>query len=179
MCLLQFLKRHGLAICVLLLFCINFQIPFSCSVMSDSLWPHGLQHTRLPCPSPTPGACSNPCPLSRWCHPTNSSSVIPLSSCLQSFSASGSFLMSQFFASGGQSFGASASVLPMNLQDWFPLGLTSLISLLSKGPSRVFNTTVQKHQFFGTQLSLNAKSHIRTWLLEKPYLWLDGPLLAK
>jgi len=106
--------------------------------MSDSLWPHGLQHTRLPCPSPTPGAYSNSCPLSRWCHPTISSSVIPFSSRLQSFLASGSFPMSQFFASGDQSIGvsASASVLPMNIQDWFPLGLTALISLLSKGLSR-------------------------------------------
>ena len=129
-------------------------VQFSCSVMSDSLWPHGLQHARLPCPSPTLGACSNSCPLSWWCHLTISSSVIPFSSCLQSFSASGSFLRSQFFASGDQSIGASASasVLPMNIQDWFPLGL---ISLQSKGLSRVFsNTTVQKHQFFSTQLSL-------------------------
>ena len=129
-------------------------VQFSCSVMSDSVWPHGLQHARLPCPSPTLGACSNSCPLSWWCHLTISSSVIPFSSCLQSFSASGSFLRSQFFASGDQSIGASASasVLPMNIQDWFPLGL---ISLQSKGLSRVFsNTTVQKHQFFSTQLSL-------------------------
>ena len=132
-------------------------VQFSCSVVSNSLWPHGLQHARLPCPSTTPGACSNLCPLSQWCHPTISSSVVPFSSCLQSFSASRSFPMSQFFASGGQSIGvsASASVLPMNIQDWFPLGLTSLISSQSKGLSRVFsNTTVQKHQFFGTQLSL-------------------------
>ena len=131
---------------------------FSCSVMSDSLWPHGLQHTRLPCTSPTPGACSNSCPLSRWCHPTISSSVIPFSSCLQSFPASGSFPMSRLFASGGQSIGvsASASVLPMNIQDWFPLGLTGWISLQSKGLSRVFqhHTTVQKHQFFSAQLFL-------------------------
>ena len=106
--------------------------------MSDSLWPHGLQHTRLPCLLPTPGAYSNSCPLSRWCHPTISSSVIPFSSRLQSFLASGSFPMSQFFASGDQSIGVSAlaSVLPMNIQDWFPLGLTALISLLSKGLSR-------------------------------------------
>ena len=119
----------------------------SCSVMSDSLWPHGRQHTRLPCPSPTPRACSNPCPLSRWCHPTISSSVVPFSSCLQSFPAPGSFQMSQLFASGRQSIGVSAStsVLPMNIQDWFPLGLTGWISLQSKGLSRVFsNTTVQK-----------------------------------
>ena len=132
-------------------------VQFSCSVVSNSLWPHGLQHARLPCPSTTPGACSNLCPLSQWCHPTISSSVVPFSSCLQSFSASRSFPMSQFFASGGQSIGvsASASVLPMNIQDWFPLGLTSLISSQSKGLSRVFsNTTVQKHQCFRAQLSL-------------------------
>ena len=117
---------------------------------------HGLQHARLPCPSPTPGTCSNSCPLSWWCHLTISSSVVPFSSCLQSFPASGSYPMSQFFTSGGQSIGASASasVLPMIIQDWFPLGLTSLISLQSKGLSRVFsNTIVQKHKFFGAQLS--------------------------
>ena len=122
-------------------------VQFSCSVMSDSLRPHGLQHTRLPCPSPTPRACSNSCPLSRWCHPTISSFVITFSSCLQSFPASGSFLMSQPFSTGGQSIGASASasVLSMNNQDWFPLGLTGCISLHSKGLSRVFsNTTIQK-----------------------------------
>ena len=127
---------------------------FSHSIMSDSLWPHGLQHTRLPCPSPTSRACSNSCP-SQWCHPTISSSVIPFSSCLQSFPASGSFPTSQFFASVGQSIGASASasVLPMNTQDWSPLGWTGWISLQSKGLSTVFsNTTVQKHQFFSTQL---------------------------
>ena len=137
-------------------------------VMSDSLQPHGLQHPRLPCPSPTPGACSNSCPSSWWCHPTISSSVIPFSSCLRSFPASGSFQMSQFFPSGGQSIAASASVLSVNIQDWFPLGWTGCISLQSKGLSRVFsNTTVQKHQFFGTQLSLWSNSHIHTWLLEK------------
>ena len=121
-------------------------VQFSCSVMSDSLQPHGLQHARLPCPSPTPGACSNSCPSSRWCHPIVSSSVIPFSSRLQSFLASGSFQMSQFFALGGQSIGvsASASALPMNTQDWSPLGWTGWISLQSKGLSRVFpNTTVQ------------------------------------
>ena len=107
--------------------------------MSDSLWPHGLQHARLPCVPPTPSACSNSCPLSRWCHPTISSSVGPFFSCLQSFPGSGSFLMSQFFTSGGQSIGASASVLPMNIQDWFPLGLTGLISLQFKGLSRIFS----------------------------------------
>ena len=124
-------------------------VEFSHSVVSDSLQPHGLQHARLPCPSPIPGAYSNSHPLSRWCHPTVSSSVIPFSSCLQSFPASGSLQTSQFFASGGQSIGASASasVLPMNIQDWFPLGWTGWISLMSKGFSRVFlNTTVQKHQ---------------------------------
>ena len=124
-------------------------VQFSPIVMSDSLRPHELQHTRPPCPSPTPGVHSNSCPLSPWCHPTISSSVIPFSSCLQSFPASGSFQMSQFFTSGGQSIGVSAStsVLPRNIQDWFPLGWTGLISLQSKGLSIVFsNTTVQKHQ---------------------------------
>ena len=133
---------------------LNVLIPsvqVSSSVMSDSLWPHELQHTRPPCPSPTPGAYSNSYPLSQWCHPTISSSVVPFSSCLQSCPASGSFPMSQFFASGGQSIGvsASASVLPMNIQDWFPLGLTGWISLQSKWLSRVFsNTTVQKLKIF-------------------------------
>ena len=142
---------------------------FSRSVLSNFLPPHGLQHARLPCSSPSPGACSNLCSLSQWSHPTISSSVIPFSSCLQSFPASGSFLISQVFTSGGQSIGASASVLPMTIQDWFPLGWTGLISLQSKGLSRVFsNTTVQKHQFFGTQDSLWPNSHIHTWLLEKP-----------
>ena len=141
------------------------------SVMSDSLQPHGLQHARLPCPSPAPRACPNSWPLSQWRHPTISSSVIPFSSCLQSFPASGSFPMSQFYASGGQIIGASGStsVLPMNIQGWFSSGLTSLISLQSKGLSRVFsNSTVQKHQFFGAQSSLWSNSHIHTWLLEKP-----------
>ena len=150
--------------------------------LSDSLWPHGLQHTRLPCPLPIPGAYSNSHPLSQWCHPTISSSVIPFSSHLQSFSASGSFQMSHFFTSGGQSIGisASASVLPMNIQDWFPLGWTGCISLQSKGLSRVFSsTTVQKYQFFGTQPSLWSNSHIHTWLLEKPWLWQHGPLSTK
>jgi len=131
-------------------------VQFSHSVVSNSLWLHGLQHTRPPCPSPTPGAYLNACPSCQWCHPTISSSVVPFSSCLQSFPASGAFPMSQFFTSGGQSTGvsASASVLPMNIQDWFPLRLTGWISLQSKGLSRVFsNTTVQKHQFFGAQLS--------------------------
>ena len=150
--------------------------------MSDSLWPHGLQHARLPCPSPTPRTCSNSCPSSQWCHPTISSFVVSFSSCLQSFPASRSFLMSQFFASGGQSIiaSASASIIPVNIQDWFPLGLTGLIFLQSKGLSRAFsNSTVQKHQLFSTQLSLWSNSHIHTWLLEKSELWLNGPLLAK
>ena len=124
---------------------------FSRPVMSNSVWPHGLQNARLPCPLPTPRAYSNSSPLSRWCHPTISFSVLPFSSCLQSFPASGSFPISQFFASGGQSTGVSdlASVLPMNIQDWFPLGWTGWMSLQSKGLSRVFSiTTVQKHQFF-------------------------------
>ena len=143
---------------------------FSFSVVSDSLQPHGLQHAGPPCPSPTPGVYSNSSPLSRWCHPTTWSSVVSFSSHLQSFPTKGSFQMNQLLASGGQSIGvsASASVLPVNIQDWFPLGWTGWISLQSKGFSRVFsNTTVQKHQFFGTQLSL-AHSHIYTWLLEKP-----------
>ena len=132
-------------------------LQFSHSVVSDSLRPHGLQHARPPCPSPTPGACSNSCPSCRWGHPTISTSIIPFSSCPQSFPASESFPVSQFFASSGQSIGvsASASVLPMNIQDWFPLGWTGWISLQSKGLSRVSSsTTVQKHQFFGTQPSL-------------------------
>ena len=130
-------------------------VQFSRSVVSHSLWPHGLQHDRLPRPSPTPRACSNSCPLGPWCHPTIWSFVIPFSSCLQSFPASGSFQMSQFFTSGGQSIGVSALavVLPMNIQGWFPLGWTGWISLQSKGLSRIFsNTTVQNHQFFGAQL---------------------------
>ena len=127
-----------------------------------TLRPHGLQSTRPPCPSPTPRVYANSCPLSWWCHPTISSSIVPFSYGLQSFPASGSFPMNQFFASGGQSTGvsASASVLPMNIQDWFPLGWMGWISLQSKGLSRVFsNTTVQKHQFFGAQPSLWSNSH--------------------
>ena len=146
-------------------------VQLSRSIMSGSLRPHELQHARPPCPSPTPGAYSNACPSSRWCHPTISFSVIPFSFHLQSFPASGSFPMSQLFASSGQSNGvsASASVLPMNIQDWFPLGWTGWISLQFKGASRVFsNTTVQKHQFFSAQLSLWSNSHIITWLLQKP-----------
>ena len=132
-------------------------VQFSCSVVSDSLQPHESQHARPPCPSPTPGVHLNPCPLSWWCHPTISSSVVPFSSCPQSLLASGSFPKSQLFTSGGQSIGVSASilVLPMNNHDWSPLGWTGWISLQSRGLSRVFsNTTVQKHQFFGAQLSL-------------------------
>ena len=137
--------------------------------MSNSLRPHGLQHVRLTCPSLTPGAYSNSCPSSRWCHPTVSSSVIPIS-CLQPFPASGSFPMSWLFASGGQSVGTSAStsVLPMNIQDWFPLGLTGRTLLQSKGLSWVFaNTTVQECQFFSTQPSLWSSSHILTLLVTK------------
>ena len=142
---------------------------FGRSVVPDSLRLHGLQYARLPCPPPTPGACSNSWPSSWWCHPTIS--VIPFSSCLQSFPALGPFPRSQFFTSGGQSIGVSpsASILPMNIQDWFPLGWTGWIALLSRGLSRVFsNTTVQNHQFFSSQLSLWSSSHIHTWLLEKP-----------
>ena len=144
-------------------------VQFSRSVVSNSLRPHEPQHTRPPCPSPTPGVYPNSCPLSWWYHLTISSSVIPFSSCLQFFPASGSFQMSQLFASSGQSIGvsASASLLPMNIQDWSPLGWTGWISLQSKGLSRVLsNTTVQKHQFFGAQIFLYSNSHIHTWLLE-------------
>ena len=154
---------------------------FSHSVVSNSLWPHGLQHTRLPSPLLSFWVCSNSFPVSQWCHPTISSLVIPFSSCLQSFPASGSFPVSQLFASGGQSIGvsASASVLPMNIQGWYPLRLTGLISLQAKGLSRVFSsTTLWKHQFFGAQLSFWSNSHIHIWPLEKPLLWLDGPLSA-
>ena len=131
-------------------------VQFCHSVMSDSLRPHGLQHARFLCPSPTPRACSNSCALSWWWHATISSSIVPFSSCLQSFPASGSFQMSHFLASGGQSIGisASASVLLLNIQDWFPLALTGWISLLYKGLSKISNTIVQKHQLFGAQLSL-------------------------
>ena len=144
---------------------------FSRSVVSDSLWPHELQHARPPCPSPTPGVYPNPCPSSRWCHPAISSSVVPFSSCPKSLPASESFPISQLFAWGGQSIRVSvlASFLPKNTQDWSPLEWTGWISLQSKGLSRVFsNTTVQKHEFFGTQLSSQSNSHIHTWPLEKP-----------
>ena len=145
-------------------------VPFSRSVVSDSLQPHELQHTRPPCPSRTPGIYPNSCALSRWCHPAISSSVVPFSSCSQSLPASGSFQMSQLFASGGQNVRVSAStwVLPMNTQDWSPLGWTGWISLQFKELSRVFsNTTVQKHQFFSAQLSSQSNSHIHKWPLEK------------
>ena len=143
-----------------------------CSVAKSCptcLWPHGLQHARLPCPSLSPGVCSNSCPFSWWCHPTISSFAASFSSYPQSFPALGSFPMSQLFTLGGQSVGASASaaVLPMNVQGWFPLGVTGLISLLSKGLSRVFFIiTVQRHQFFGAEPSLWSISHIHSWLLE-------------
>ena len=143
-------------------------VQFSHSVVSDSLRLHGLQHARPPCPSPTPGLYPNSCPLSQWCHSAISSTVVPFSSCPQSFPASGSFQTSQLFVSGGQSIGVSALalVLSMNTQDWSPLRWTGWIS---KGFSRAFsNTTVQKHQFFGAQLSSQSNSHIHTWLLEKP-----------
>ena len=144
----------------------RLSVQFSHSVVSSSLRPHELYHARAPCLSPAPGACSNSCPSSWWYHPTISSSVVPFSSCPQSFPASGSFPMSHLFASGGQSIGVSAltSVLPMNIQDWFPLGLTGLISLQPKGLWSVFsNTRVQKHQFFSAQLSSQSNSHIHTW----------------
>jgi len=144
-------------------------VQLSCSVVSNSLRPHEPQHARPPCPSPTPRVHPNPGPLSQWCHPTISSSVVPFSSCPQFFPASGSFPMSQLFTSGGRSIGVSASGSPSNTQDWSPLGWTGWISLQSKGLSRVFsNTTVQKHQFFCTQLSLESKFHIHTWPQEKP-----------
>ena len=157
---------------------VPWSVQFSRSVVSDSLWPHESQHARPPCPSQTPGVYSNTRPLSQWCHPAISSSVVPFSSFPQSLPASGSFPMSQLFASGGQSTGvsASASVLPMNTQGWSPLGWTGWISLQSKGLSRVFsNTIVQKHQFFSAQLSSQSNSHIHIWPLEKPQPWLDGP----
>ena len=154
-----------------MLFLFSYSSVKSVAHLCLTLWPHGLQHARPRCPSPTPGVCSNSSPSSRWRHPTISSSVVPFSSRLQSFPASGSFLMSQFFTSGGQSIGVSASawVLPMNIQDWFPLGCTGFISLLSQGLSRVFfNTTEQKPQFFSAQLSLWSHPHIHTRLLGKP-----------
>ena len=156
-------------------------VQFSRSVLSDSLQPHELQHARPPCLSSTPGVHSNSCPSSQWCHPTISSSVVSFSSCPQSIPASGSFPMSQLFAWGGQNIGVSASVsvLLMNTQDCsFKMDWLDLLTV--QGLSRVFsNTTVQKHQFFGAQLSSQSNSHIYTWPLEKPKPWLDGPLLAK
>ena len=151
-------------------FWMHCLVQFSCSVMSDSLQPRESWQSRPPCPSLTPGVHPNSCPLCRWCHPTIPSSVIPFSSCSQSFPESGSFQMSQLSASGGQSIGVSAwSVFPMNTQDWSPLGWTGWISLQSKGLSGVFsNSTVQKHQLFGAQLSSQSNSHIHTWPLEKP-----------
>ena len=152
---------------------------FSCSVMSDSLQPHGLQHTRLPCPSPTPGAYSNSCPLSWWCHTTISFSVISFSSCLQSFPASGSFPVSHFFTSGGQSIGASASVLPMNIQDWFPLGWIWLDLPASPGDSQESSLTSQFKSINSSALSFLSFPALTSILLEKPKLFLDGPLSAK
>ena len=159
-----------------------YMYQFSCSVMSNSLKPHESQQARPPCPSPAPEVYPNSCPSSQWCHPTFLSSVISFPSCLQSFQASGSFAMSQFFPSISQSTGASASasVLAMDSQDRFTLGLTGWISLQSKGLSRVFsNTTVQKHQFLALSLLYKSNSHIHTWLLEKTKALLDGSLLEK
>ena len=150
---------------------LYISVQFSHSVVSDSLRPHESQHTRPPCSSPTPGVHSDPRPSSQWCHPAISSSVVPFSSCPQSLPASESFPMSQLFAWGGQSTGVSAlaSFLPKKSQGWSPSEWTGWISLQSKGLSRVFsNTTVQKHQFFSTQLSSQSNSHIHTWLMEKP-----------
>ena len=151
--------------------CWENLVQFSSSVMSNSLWPHESQHTRPPCWSPTPGVHSDSHPLSQWCHPAISSSVVPFSSCPQSLPASGSFPLSQLFAWGGQStrVSAFASFLPEKFQGWSPLEWTGWISLQSKGLSRIFsNTTVQKHQFFGAQLSSQSNSHIHTWPKEKP-----------
>ena len=157
------------------IFC-SCSVTKSCPTLFDP-----MDCSRLPCPSLSPGACSNSRPLSQWCHPTVSSSVTTFSSCLQSFPASRSFPMSRFLAWGGQSIGGSASapVLPMNIQGWFLLGLTGLTSLLSKGLKVFSSTTVWKHQFFDIQPSLWSNSHIHSWLLEKPKLWLYGSLLAK
>ena len=150
--------------------------------LSDSLQAHQSQHARPPCPPPAHGDYLNSCPLSRWCHPVISSSIVPFSSCPQSHPASGSFPISQLFTSGGQSIGvsASASVLPMNTQDWSPLGWTGWISLQSKGLSEVFsNIIVQKHQFFGARLSSQSNSHIHRLPLEKPQPWADTILREK
>ena len=160
----RYIKRYSVSL-------IISSIQISRSFVSDSLWPHELQHTRPPCPSPTPRVHSNACPSSQWCHPVISSSVVPFSSYPQSLPASESFPMSQLFAWGGQSTGVSAlaSFHKKNTQDQSPLEWTAWISLQSKGLSRVFfKTTVQKHQFFGAQLSSQSNFHISTWLLEKP-----------
>ena len=149
--------------------------------MSDSLWPHGLQHARPPCLSLSPGVCPSSCLLNHWCHPIISSSVSSPSA-FHSFPASGSFPVSQPFTSDGQNIGASASasILPMSIQGWFPLRLIDLIFLLSRGLSRVFSrTAVRKHQFFSALSSLWSSSHNHTWLLERPYPWLHGLLSAK
>ena len=165
----QWQKYSSVLIQIIWIYMLSVQ--FSRSVVSDFLWPHEPQHARPPCPSPTPRVYSNSCPLSRWCHLTISFSVVPFSSCPQFFPASVSFQMSQLFTSGSQSIGVSAStsVLPMNTQEWYPLGWTGWISFQSKGLSRIFSsTTVQKHQFFSGQLSSQSNSHIHTWPLEKP-----------
>ena len=166
--------NNSVAVSTIMTFC-NYYLSVQFSSVTQScptLRPHGLQHARPPCPSTTPGICSNSCPSSPWCHPTILSSVVPFSSCLQSFPVSESFQMiDSFFTSGGQIIGisASTSVLPMNIQGWFILGWTGWISLQSKGLSRIFsNTTVRNHQLFGAQISLWSNSHICTWLLEKP-----------
>ena len=153
---------------------------FICSVVSDSLWPHGLQHTRSPCPSPSPRACSNSLPLSRWCHPTILSPVIPFSSCLQFFPASRSFLINQLHIRWPKYWSLSFSISPSNEYSGLISFRIDCLDLLAvQGISKVFsNTTVQKHQFFGIQPSLWSNSHIHTWLLEKPQLWLDGILWA-
>ena len=149
---------------------LSKSIQFSCSVVSDTSQPHGLQHARPPCQLPTPRVYSNSCPLSQWCHPTISSSVIPFSSCLQSFPTSGTFPTGKIFTLGGQSIrvSASASILPMNIQDWFPLELTSLIFLQSEGLSRVFSSIAIRKHWIGVQPSLWSNSHIHIWLLETP-----------
>ena len=172
LCMITPLRIGNPVICLLINWSTKHSsVQFSHSVVSDSLRPHELQHARPPCSSPTPRVHPNPCPSSRWCHLAISSSVVPFSSCPQSFPGSGFFQMSQLFTSGGQSIGVSAStsILPTNTQDWSPLGWTGWISSQSKGLSRVFsNTTVQKCQFLGAQLSLSSNSHIHTWPQEKP-----------
>ena len=180
------MKWHLLMVLIFISFMISSvehlfrftSVQFSDWVMSDFLWPHGLQQARLPCQS----SCSNSGPSSQWCYPATSSSIIPFCSYLQSFPASGSFQVSRLFAPGGQSIGASASasVLPMSIQGWFPLGWTDLISFLSRGPSGVFSsTTVQKYQFFSAFHSSQFNSHIHTWLMERLQPWPHEPLLAK